>query len=208
MNLYDRPVFDVLVPGRFVRVHLKFSIPHALSDNLASLKVFNIHDEHLPANLSMSALQVFQDDVNFSRNFPLKQVVVFAGDLNRPESGARRFYHDPIKHAQYDEHISTHSDNMSSIHKAWDNALSNLVELGTRTYSHYSSAEQYENKIDRIFWSIPPWASRHMFLSCPKFPSAFNFHRQGLSDHSPVAFQCSSRSSSNHQHRSILLAKP
>ena len=121
----------------------------------------------------MSALQVFQNDVNISQHFPLQHVVVFAGDLNRPESGACRYYHDPLKQAHYDESVSTHSDNMSSMHKAWDRALGNLVELGTRTYSHYSSAENYENEIDRIFWSIPPWASRHMFLSCPKFPSPF-----------------------------------
>ena len=137
-----------------MRIHLKFSIQHAFSNNLASLKIFNIHDEHLPVNLSMSALQVFQDDVNFSRNFPLQHVVVFGGDLNRPASGARRFYHDPIKHAQYGENISPHIDNMSSIHKAWDTALSNLVELGTRTYSHYSSAEKFGNKIDSKF-SLP-----------------------------------------------------
>ena len=51
--------FEVLIPGRLVRAHLKFSIQHAVSNNLASLKIFNTHDEHLPVNLSMSALQVF-----------------------------------------------------------------------------------------------------------------------------------------------------
>eukprot|EP00973_Karenia_brevis_P067480 9387416-Karenia_brevis.AAC.1 len=78
-----------------------------------------------------------------------------------------------------------------------------MIELGTRMYSHYSSAESYENKIDRIFWSVPPWASRNMFLSCPKFPSPFDFHVKGLSDHSPVAFSCSCRTSAAEHHRSI-----
>ena len=56
------PLFDVFVPGRFVRLLLQFSIEYDASENLACLKLFNIHDEHLPINLAMSALQVFQND--------------------------------------------------------------------------------------------------------------------------------------------------
>ena len=54
------PLFDVFVPGRFVRLLLQFSIEYDASENLASLRFFNIHDEHLPNNLAMSALQVFK----------------------------------------------------------------------------------------------------------------------------------------------------
>ena len=80
------PIFEEFVPGRFVRLLLQFSIGNNASENLASLRLFNIHDEHLPSNSAMSALQVFENDLNLSQNFPLQHVIIFAGDLNRPES--------------------------------------------------------------------------------------------------------------------------
>eukprot|EP00973_Karenia_brevis_P049052 6804050-Karenia_brevis.AAC.1 len=93
--------------------------------------------------------------------------------------------------------------NLSTCHRAWDRSLATIIELSTQPYTHFNSADQYENRIDRLFWSVPPWASRLMALTRPNFPPPRNFHRKGLSDHSPVAFVCGPRTPSPPEYRPV-----
>eukprot|EP00973_Karenia_brevis_P044919 6220216-Karenia_brevis.AAC.1 len=107
---------------------------------------------------------------------PLQNLLIFGGDLNRSRDGDLRYYHDPLRQAEYIANPTTHSHNISACHREWDDALSTLVEVDTHRFTHYSSAENYENRIDRVFWSLPPWATRLLSVSKPIFPPASAMH--------------------------------
>ena len=71
--------------------------------------------------------------------------------------------------------------------------FSKMTEMSTQSCTHYSSKRgfEYESRIDRIFWSMPPWATRQINSVQPRFSSPFDLHADGLSGHSPVGFVAS-----------------
>eukprot|EP00973_Karenia_brevis_P025641 3537365-Karenia_brevis.AAC.1 len=68
-----------------------------------------------------------------------------------------------------------------------------MVEIDTHSCTHYCKEGNYENRLDRIFWSLPPWASRHLSIVRPYFAPAQEYHGRKLSDHSPVGVSVSPR---------------
>eukprot|EP00973_Karenia_brevis_P018535 2542049-Karenia_brevis.AAC.1 len=62
-----------------------------------------------------------------------------------------------------------------------------MTELDTHQFTHYSSNGHFESRIDRVFWSLPPWCVKALSILRPNFPPAHTMNSQRLSDHSPVA---------------------
>eukprot|EP00973_Karenia_brevis_P080911 11224261-Karenia_brevis.AAC.1 len=81
-----------------------------------------------------------------------------------------------------------HQDNISVDALAWDAELAKLVELETQPYTHYCKAEGFESRIDRVWWSLPPWMTRLMSITRVNYQPAHSFHSKGLSDHAPNGF--------------------
>ena len=62
--LNSPPQLSDVVPGRFSRLNLTFSIDFLETQNLASLKIYSLHDEHLPQVASLIALYGFRNGCN------------------------------------------------------------------------------------------------------------------------------------------------
>ena len=154
-----------------------------------SLVIWGVHDHKWMVDNSTQALLTLSGDINASLEHPLDTCLVVGGDMNRTRVGELRFYHDPLDQANYLNSPSLHSDNRSSQHLKWDRQLDRLVEVDTHGFTHFSAEGRFESRIDRIWWSIPPWISRLMNVSKSVFPPAHSFHTSGTSDHAPVGIK-------------------
>eukprot|EP00973_Karenia_brevis_P091002 12405394-Karenia_brevis.AAC.1 len=72
------PNFENLVPGRICRLELKFSIDFSDTDDLATLRICNVHDEQLPLEASVQALHALDADIRIAQQFPMQHVVILA----------------------------------------------------------------------------------------------------------------------------------
>eukprot|EP00973_Karenia_brevis_P041135 5691137-Karenia_brevis.AAC.1 len=129
--------------------------------------IYNIHDFDWSADNSRRARMQLLDDIKKSEAQPLSFVVLVIGDLNRMRSGETRTYLDPLDHASYVSDLSIASANVSLENKLWDDALDKLTEICTPFDSHYSVEGKFENRLDRIFWSVQPWLSRQLSVLSP-----------------------------------------
>ena len=85
--------------------------------------------------------------------------------------------------------------NVSSDNRDWDRVLGDLIEIETHDHTHFCPKGDFHSRLDRIFWSAPPWASRLFSLIKPVFPPAQRLHELHLSDHSPIGISISPRAS-------------
>ena len=173
------------------------------SSRSGKLVVFGVHDYNLD-DLQLSNFKSFlNSDVDLSRRNPFEHVVVLAGDLNRLKAGEIRAYLDPSQQAHYGMQPSLHQHNISSNARAFDDILSKMVEIDTHPFTHFCKKGNFESRIDRLFWTIPPWISRHCSLFKPVFPPAHNYNARGLSDHAPTGVCLSPRTPVSPTHQPI-----
>eukprot|EP00973_Karenia_brevis_P047406 6581730-Karenia_brevis.AAC.1 len=113
--------------------------------------------------------------------------------MNLTRSGDLRFYLDPLRQAEYLSTVSTHASNYTGQDKDFEDILSEFSELDLGVNTHFSSEGLFENRIDRAFWTLPPWAVRLLNVVRPVFPPPQHMHKEDLSDHSPIAICVSSQ---------------
>eukprot|EP00973_Karenia_brevis_P031451 4339301-Karenia_brevis.AAC.1 len=162
-----------------------------------------MHDYELDSSSSRDARSELIRSIASARKSPLSFVVFLLGDINRGRDGELRHYLDPIDQAEYLSCPSLHVENHSSENNAWDSIFATVHELATHNLTHYSSKGRYENRLDRIFTTLPTWALRQLSVVTPHFMSAYQYHSNKLSDHSPVGVIISPRSSLPPPSRSI-----
>ena len=88
-----------------------------------------------------------------------------------------------------------HVANYTSDNRRWDHSLAALTEIENHSHTHYSKEGNFESRLDRAFWTLPPWINRHMRTYKHTFKSAYQYHQNGVSDHSPIGLTISPRSS-------------
>ena len=103
-------------------------------------------------------------------------MLLCGGDLNRMREGEIRYYIDPTDQANSLANPSLHANNSSLEINAWNALLSQLIEIETSPHSHYSKAGNFESRIDRLWWSVPPWLSRLLAVHKPVFQPAHAFN--------------------------------
>eukprot|EP00973_Karenia_brevis_P028279 3896612-Karenia_brevis.AAC.1 len=146
-----------LIPGRLMRLQLAVNYAPL---GLCTLTLWNMHDQLLPSDLSRRALRDFEQDLNLALEQPLRYLLLFGGDMNRLAANEQRWYLDPLRQAEQAGNTSTHTHYLSSDQVAWDKALSLLTECATHQFSHFSQAERFEARLDRLWWNVPPWLAR------------------------------------------------
>ena len=97
----------------------------------SSLVVWGIHDFKWSSSESNTALEMARADVDVAKCNPLENVVVCAGDLNRPRLGDERVYLDPLAQAQHLSSPSVHLNNCSQANARWDHLLGTLMDSPT-----------------------------------------------------------------------------
>ena len=113
---------------------------------------------------------------------------MIAGDFNRSRHSDLRYYLNPLDQMQYSANPSVHRSNISHQSREWDRVLGLCSELETHNFTHFSKEANFESRIDRAFWIVPPWVSRSINLRMLSFLLAHSMNSQGLSDHSPHWF--------------------
>ena len=186
ISAFASPHHQIFEQGRVSSVSFETSF--------GQLWVWNFHDFGISSENSSLAMESFRDQIRMTTLDPLRKIMVVAGDFNRSKNGLR-FYLDPLDQASFAARPSLHVQNLSSQARSWDSMLAQLVEIESHDHTHYSSEGNFENAIDRIFWSVPAWASRLMNINKSTFLPAHSMHMRGLSDHSPIGFSVSPLSS-------------
>lgn len=65
--------------------------------------------------------------------------------------------------------------------------MANLTEFEP-PLGHFCSKGKFENRIDRIFWSVPSWVVKFVSLVTPAPLSPHNLNLKGIRDHIPIGF--------------------
>ena len=115
--------------------------------------------------------------------------VLLWGDVNLEPIGSTRIsLPNPVSLIS-PELIGVRNGNLRA--KRWEQMFDKLVEVCTSSPTHFSSAQLYLNKLDRIFTSVPRTSLCLFQQNSGTVIDPVEWVVKGLSDHAPVFWEVS-----------------
>ena len=148
--------------------------------------IWNIHNHDLSQQDLREVSAQMLGDALAAKEDPLHHCVFVLGDFNFSSADM------PAVKASTAE-LATEQSGTRPGQKAFEDALSSLVELATTTHTRFDASGNAFTALDRVFCSTPSWAlvSRSVsasVLACPQ-----RLSRDGISDHAPVEVEIAIR---------------
>ena len=177
-------MFKILVPGRVARVAIPFSAQGSFAYTV-------VHNYGLASAQLRTCENSINKDIDRAHRTPDLFGFCLLGDFNIEPSDETRFHISNPDEGIVVEGLNGEANTSRPFQKRWEKIFGRMVGLKFPNPSHYISSDVCENRIDRIFGTVPRSALVLLNHRAGAIKSPALWHLNDLSDHAPIFWKIS-----------------